>query len=65
MAEEKITFKIGSQLTGDGFNKADSAVKGIAQTSGKARSAINLAVGEFQKMDGELGKLAGSAGNVI
>lgn len=65
MAEEKLTFKIGSELTGDGFNKADGAVRGIAQTANKAKGALNLAIGEFKAMDNELGKIAGSAGSVI
>jgi len=34
MAEEKLTFTIGSKFDGDGFNKANNAVK----TSGKVAS---------------------------
>ena len=65
MAEEKIQFKIGSQLTGDGFNKADGAIKGIAQTAGKAKGALNMAISEFKAMDSELGKIVGNANSVV
>lgn len=58
MAEEKISFKIGAQMTGDGFNKADSAIKGIAQTANKAKGTLNMAMGELKQLDGALGTVA-------
>ena len=59
MAAEQITFSIGSNFNGDGFNKANNAVKATGKFANAAKGVFTEVISQIQSTDGEVGKLAG------
>lgn len=59
MAEERLTFKIGSEFSGDGFNKANNAVKTSGKVASQMRGAFGGILNDLNQMDGKVGELIG------
>lgn len=64
MADTKIRFSIGSIFTGEGFKKAEAAIKSTSAQAKKAQGALSAVAGQMGEFGGAAGKVAGVAGNV-
>lgn len=63
--ENKIRFSIGSVFSGEGFTKADNAMKGIGRTAKSAMRVIGSALSDATKMADGLGGAVGKVGSSV
>ena len=63
--ENKIRFSIGSVFNGEGFTKADNAMKGIGRTAKSAMPVIGSALSDATKMADGLGGAVGKVGSSV
>ena len=65
MAEQKLTFTIGSTFSGKGFVAANKEIENAAKEGKKLSNALGGIINEAKELDGVWGKLAGGAASVI
>lgn len=63
--ENKIRFSIGSVFSGEGFTKADNAMKGIGRTAKSAMPVIGSVFSDATKMADGLGGAVGKVGSSV
>lgn len=63
-SESRIKFSLFSSFKGKGFDEAEKSLKKISSTTDKAHHTMSGAISELSKMDGQLGNVARSVGQV-
>ena len=65
MADTLLHFRLGSTFDGQGFVAANKEIQNAAKGGKSLSGVLGNVIGEAQKLDGAMGKVAGAAGNVV